>query len=249
MASPPQHSRPEYWIGRDSRVAEVLWWDAQPHRRGLLADVFAALPPKAKVEAVNRRARPEDWGPLLEELAQRYGVQAAAAADASASALDPGGAPVAATLGGRTTRQRTALEEGHPMGHEDWTVDRLHVALPHSASRQQLIQDVNLTPLERLPAVLDGWASAAETLEEARDRIAAVRIAMSAAGRLPEGLETRDVTADILRDAGPRHAGYDCGRDNGPYDGTGTGAGGDDPLRGGPYDGGHHGDGHGAGAA
>ncbi|RAS21576.1 hypothetical protein BCL80_1301, partial [Streptomyces avidinii] len=28
------------------------------------------------------------------------------------------------------------------MAHEDWTVDRLHVALPHSASRQQLLQDV-----------------------------------------------------------------------------------------------------------
>ncbi|MER8269649.1 hypothetical protein ABT007_36315 [Streptomyces griseus] len=47
------------------------------------------------------------------------------------------------------------------MAHEDWTVDRLHVALPHSASRQQLLQDVNLTPLEDLPAVLDGWAAAA----------------------------------------------------------------------------------------
>ncbi|MEV5687743.1 hypothetical protein AB0L68_31875 [Streptomyces sp. NPDC052164] len=91
------------------------------------------------------------------------------------------------------------------MGHEDWTVDRLHVALPHSASRQQLLQDVNLTPIDSLPAVLDGWASAAEDLERARPMIEAVRVSMKVRGVLPEGAEARDMTADILRDAGPRH--------------------------------------------
>ncbi|WP_306340128.1 hypothetical protein [Streptomyces sp. AS13] len=89
------------------------------------------------------------------------------------------------------------------MAHEDWTVDRLHVALPHSASRQQLLQDVNLTPIEDLPAVLDGWASAAEQLEAARPRIEAARAHMKTHGVLPDDLETRDVTADILRDAEP----------------------------------------------
>ncbi|SCK56011.1 hypothetical protein YUYDRAFT_07431 [Streptomyces sp. ScaeMP-e48] len=89
------------------------------------------------------------------------------------------------------------------MAHEDWTVDRLLVALPHSASRQQLLQDVNLTPIEDLPPVLDGWATAAEHLEAARPRIEAARAHMTTHGVLPDDLETRDVTADILRHAEP----------------------------------------------
>ncbi|MFF8422965.1 hypothetical protein [Streptomyces sp. NPDC015680] len=106
------------------------------------------------------------------------------------------------------------------MGHEDWTVDRLHVALPHSASRQQLLQDVNLTPIEDLPAVLDGWAGAAEVLEAARPMIEAARVSMAARGVLPDGIEARDVTTEILRDAGPRHDrdqdhGHTGGRDRG----------------------------------
>ncbi|MEU0002202.1 hypothetical protein ABZ069_35380 [Streptomyces microflavus] len=90
------------------------------------------------------------------------------------------------------------------MAKEDWTVDRLHVALPHSASRQQLLQDVNLTPIEDLPDVLDGWAAAAEQLEAARPLIEDARARTAARAALPAELETRDVTADVMRDAGPR---------------------------------------------
>ncbi|MFD7498034.1 hypothetical protein ACFV8T_37810 [Streptomyces sp. NPDC059832] len=67
-----RHSQPEYWMSRDTRVAEALWLNAQPGRRGELADMFAALPPQAMIEAVNRRGTSEDWGPLLEELTRRY---------------------------------------------------------------------------------------------------------------------------------------------------------------------------------
>ncbi|MGW5932069.1 hypothetical protein ACWF2L_38410 [Streptomyces anulatus] len=77
------------------------------------------------------------------------------------------------------------------MAHEHWTVDRLHVALLHSASRQQLLQDVNLTPIENLPAVLDGWAAAAEQLESARPRIEAARAHMKTCGVLPDDQEAR----------------------------------------------------------
>lgn len=98
------------------------------------------------------------------------------------------------------------------MAHEDWTVDRLHVALPHSASRQQLLQDVNLTPLEELPAVLEGWAKAAEQLEAARPLIETARRTASAA--LPLELEVRDVTADVMRDAEPSQ-GHGAGRGRG----------------------------------
>lgn len=90
------------------------------------------------------------------------------------------------------------------MAKEDWTVDRLHVALPHSASRQQLLQDVNLTPIEDLPDVLEGWAAAAEQLEAARPLIEDARARTAARAALPAELETRDVTADVMRDAGPR---------------------------------------------
>ncbi|MFJ7258217.1 hypothetical protein ACIQWV_38265 [Streptomyces sp. NPDC098085] len=65
---------PEFWISRDARVAEQLWWGAQEGRGGELADLFAALPPQAMVEAVDRRRGGEQWPAVLEELAHRYGV-------------------------------------------------------------------------------------------------------------------------------------------------------------------------------
>ncbi|MFF6903535.1 hypothetical protein [Streptomyces hydrogenans] len=83
-----------------------------------------------------------------------------------------------------------------------WTVDRLHHALPHSASRQQLLADVNLTPLAELPAVLDRWTKAAETLQAADGRIAAAR-AQAATGKPLEDAGA-DHTADIQHDAGHR---------------------------------------------
>ncbi|ALC31629.1 hypothetical protein ABE83_00335 [Streptomyces sp. CFMR 7] len=95
------------------------------------------------------------------------------------------------------------MQEGHTAS-EGWTVGRLHVALPRSAPRQQLLQDANLTPIEDLPAALDGWASAAEQFEAARPRIEAARARMKTYGVLPDGLEARDVTADVLRDTEPR---------------------------------------------
>lgn len=88
------------------------------------------------------------------------------------------------------------------MTREGWTVDRIHHALPHSALRQQLLQDVNLTPIDELPAVLERWAAAAVTLMEMGPRIQVVR----EAGRLPEGLVVEDRTGEVLRDAGRRPA-------------------------------------------
>ncbi|MFF9070495.1 hypothetical protein ACF09E_34635 [Streptomyces sp. NPDC014891] len=81
---------------------------------------------------------------------------------------------------------------------ETWTVDGLHHALPNSASRQQLLADVHLTPVAELPAVLDRWAAAAETLQAASGRIAAAR---EQAG---SGEAAEDRTADVVRDAGHR---------------------------------------------
>ncbi|MFD4320473.1 hypothetical protein [Streptomyces sp. NPDC058548] len=81
---------------------------------------------------------------------------------------------------------------------ETWTVDRLHHALPHSASRQQLLADVHMTPVAELPAVLDRWAAAAETLQAAAGRIAAARAQQTG----PVGETVIDHTADVLRDAG-----------------------------------------------
>ncbi|MGI5484968.1 hypothetical protein [Streptomyces lavendofoliae] len=72
------------------------------------------------------------------------------------------------------------------MAREEWTVDRLHHALPHSALRQQLLADVNLTPIDELPAVLARWAAAAEALEAAAPRIEAARADLRP-GRGPHG--------------------------------------------------------------
>ncbi|MDV5143091.1 hypothetical protein R1T08_01830 [Streptomyces sp. SBC-4] len=84
---------------------------------------------------------------------------------------------------------------------ETWTVDRLHHALPHSASRQQLLADVNLTPIDELSVVLARWAKAAEELEAATGRIAAARARHS--GSSAEDVAV-DRTADVRRDAGHR---------------------------------------------
>jgi hypothetical protein len=87
--------------------------------------------------------------------------------------------------------------------HVEWTVDRLHVALPHSALRQQLLADVHLTPIEDLPARLEGWESAAETLDAARPRIEAVRAYVKEhGGQLPpEYQDAPDLTDSIVDDA------------------------------------------------
>ncbi|MFC9602788.1 hypothetical protein ACFTTN_04910 [Streptomyces niveus] len=34
--------------------------------------LFAALPPQAVIEAMDRRSRPHDWRPPLEDLTRRY---------------------------------------------------------------------------------------------------------------------------------------------------------------------------------
>ena len=85
-----------------------------------------------------------------------------------------------------------------------WTVDRLHHAMPHSASRQQLLADVNLTPLDELPAVLDRWTTAAETLQAAAGRIAAARAQAAAGQPLEDAGAGTDRTADVQHDAGHR---------------------------------------------
>lgn len=81
----------------------------------------------------------------------------------------------------------------------EWTVDRLHHDLPHSASRQQLLVDVHMTPVDQLPAVLGRWAAAAETLQAAAGRIAAARAAQAV-----DAGEAIDRTDEILKDAGHR---------------------------------------------
>lgn len=63
-----RHTVPEFWITRNVVVAEQLWWDEQEGRGGPLADMFAALPPRAMEEAVTRRLRGEVWQEVLEDL-------------------------------------------------------------------------------------------------------------------------------------------------------------------------------------
>ncbi|GAA3935256.1 hypothetical protein GCM10022244_49640 [Streptomyces gulbargensis] len=89
---------------------------------------------------------------------------------------------------------------------QTWTVDRLHHVLPHSASRQQLLADVNLTPIEELPAVLERWAAVAESLDAAAGRIETARVSAKVTGELPLDLAADDRTGEVLRDAGTRDA-------------------------------------------
>ncbi|MFE2636461.1 hypothetical protein ACFXKF_17055 [Streptomyces scopuliridis] len=62
-----------------------------------MADIFAALPPQAVIEAVNRRGRPEDWRSLLEKLTRRAnqrGHQAKRLTDLRIHDVPPGEASV-----------------------------------------------------------------------------------------------------------------------------------------------------------
>ncbi|MGW1189269.1 hypothetical protein [Streptomyces sp. NPDC002559] len=54
-----RHTVPEFWNTRNMVVAEQLWWGEQESRCGPLADMFAALPPRAMEEAVTRRLNGE----------------------------------------------------------------------------------------------------------------------------------------------------------------------------------------------
>ncbi|MDJ0466807.1 hypothetical protein [Streptomyces sp. H27-C3] len=67
-----RHRDPVYWINRDARDAEQLWLDAQEGRDKELADLFAALPLRAMIEALDRRHRGEKWRPVLEDLTCRH---------------------------------------------------------------------------------------------------------------------------------------------------------------------------------
>ncbi|MFJ2915411.1 hypothetical protein ACIO8F_39860 [Streptomyces sp. NPDC087228] len=66
-----RHTVPEFWITRNVAVAEQLWWGAQEDLGGPLADMFAALPPRAMEEAVLRRLQGEVWHAVLEDLTRR----------------------------------------------------------------------------------------------------------------------------------------------------------------------------------
>ncbi|MFF3558222.1 hypothetical protein ACFYXL_32965 [Streptomyces tsukubensis] len=67
-----RHTVPEFWISRNMMVAEQLWWGEQEGRGGPVADMFAALPPRAMEEAVLRRRNGEVWNEVLEDLTRRH---------------------------------------------------------------------------------------------------------------------------------------------------------------------------------
>ncbi|MFD9794722.1 hypothetical protein ACFWXK_27680 [Streptomyces sp. NPDC059070] len=70
-----RHTVPEFWINRNMVVAEQLWWGEQEGRGGPLAEMFAALPPRAMEEAVTRRLDGEVWQEVLEDLTRRHAVR------------------------------------------------------------------------------------------------------------------------------------------------------------------------------
>ncbi|MFE7547502.1 hypothetical protein [Streptomyces gardneri] len=60
---------------------------------------------------------------------------------------------------------------------------------------------MNLTPIDELSTVLDRWVTAAEALQVAAPRIAAVRAQHTTSASAATAV---DHTADVLRDAGHR---------------------------------------------
>ncbi|MFD7764749.1 hypothetical protein [Streptomyces microflavus] len=93
------------------------------------------------------------------------------------------------------------------MTHEDWAVDRLHtspcpVRLPAAAAPGRVPHNY-LTTIENLALELEHWAGAAEQLEATRPLIEVTGACTAGRDALSGDLETRDVTAGIVRDTEP----------------------------------------------
>ena len=91
-----------------------------------------------------------------------------------------------------------------PVSSEQWTIDRIAHALPHSATRQTFLAEVNTVPLDQLPDVLERWVRVAEQWAETSVRVEALRDdphAMHAL--LAEGVDvTDDIAAEAVHERG-----------------------------------------------
>lgn len=85
---------------------------------------------------------------------------------------------------------------------EQWTIDSIAHALPHSTTRQQFWTELNRTPVDQLPDVLRRWIAVAQEWVDAEPRIEALRQYYREHGRLPEDFEqsTVDITEQVLQD-------------------------------------------------
>lgn len=85
---------------------------------------------------------------------------------------------------------------------QNWTIDSIAHALPHSTLRQRFLSEAHLAPVAELHVVLARWTRVAEECVEAQPRIEAIRAYFKEHGTLPDELGPFvDATDRIMRDA------------------------------------------------
>lgn len=84
------------------------------------------------------------------------------------------------------------------MSSQDWTIDGIAHALGVPEQRMQFLRDINLTPLQDLPQVLDRWVRHVTALEGAKPAIDRVRAAAAAGEDLPAALQPDEASQDVV---------------------------------------------------
>ncbi len=90
------------------------------------------------------------------------------------------------------------------MPSEPWTIDSIAHALPHPVTRQKFLAEINLAPVDQLPALLQRWIRVAQEWADAGPRIQALRDHYKQHGTLPADYEAAlvDVTDELQKQAG-----------------------------------------------
>ncbi|MBA2944324.1 hypothetical protein [Streptomyces himalayensis] len=68
---------------------------------------------------------------------------------------------------------------------EPWTIARIAEAIPAPATRMRFLSEVNLAPVDDLPAVVAKWQKVAEELAAGYERAVQVRDHIERHGQLP----------------------------------------------------------------
>lgn len=72
------------------------------------------------------------------------------------------------------------------MSEQQWTIDSIAHALPHPVTRQKFLAEINLAPVDELPAVIDKWVTLVERLEASKPALDKIlQFAQTHNGELP----------------------------------------------------------------
>lgn len=104
------------------------------------------------------------------------------------------------------------------MSSAPWTIDTLAHTLPHPELRQNFWREINLAPVDELPAILERWVRFAERWQADKPRLDALQAYVREHGDVPPEYQPteQDIAdsdaflAQLEADAGRRHPGSDA---------------------------------------